>query len=80
MNIVLPARWKRFVRARLESGRYGSEAELMSAALQLLEERDTQVESLKKEIEVGRRSGKPRAFDPEGVKKRGRIRLAERTR
>jgi len=78
MNIALPARWKKFVQSRLASGRYGSETELMSEALELLQRRDAQLDTLKKEIEAGRRSGKPRPYDPEGIKRRGRARLAGR--
>jgi antitoxin ParD1/3/4 len=78
MNIALPARWKKFVQSRLASGRYGTESEVMSAALELLRRRDDQVDALKKEIEAGRRSGKPRPFDPDGIKRRGRAKLAAR--
>lgn len=80
MNIALSDRWKKFVRSRIAQGRYGSEAEVMDAALELLQKQEIQIESLKKEIEAGRRSGKPRSYDPEGIKRRGRARLATRTK
>jgi putative addiction module CopG family antidote len=80
MNIALPARWKKFIESRVASGRYGSEGELVHVALELLERRDAQVDALKKEIEAGRRSGKPRRYDPEGIKRRGRAKLAARKR
>jgi antitoxin ParD1/3/4 len=76
MNVVLPARLRRYIKTNLEAGRYGSESEMMSEALALLESRDEQIARLRKEIEKGRRSGKPKPFDPEAVKRRGRARLA----
>ena len=80
MNIALPPRWKKFVQSRLASGRYNSEGELMNAALELLQRREAQIDSLKNDIAAGRRSGKPRPYDPEGIKRRGRTRLAARSR
>ena len=80
MNIALSDRWKKFVRSRLAKGRYGSESEIMDAALELLQEREAQLDSLRKEIEAGRRSGKSRPYDPDGIKRRGRTRLAARTK
>ena len=77
MNIALPARWKKFVRARIASGQYADEGSLMTEALRLLEFRDEQIQQLRQEIEAGRRSGKPRPFDPEAIKRRGRARIAE---
>lgn len=76
MNITLPARWKKYVRARIAAGQYGSEAEVVSAALELLETRDAQIKRLRADIDEGRRSGKPRPYDPDGIKRRGRTRLA----
>ena len=76
MNIALSDRWKKFVRSRVARGRYGSEAEVMDAALALLQRQEVQLDLLRREIEAGRRSGKPRPFDPEGIKRRGRARLA----
>ena len=80
MNVILPARWKKFVEAHIASGRFSSESEVMSAALRLLEQHDAQLEELKGEIAAARRSGKPRAFDPEGIKRRGRATLAKRAK
>ena len=80
MNIVLPARWKKYVRARIAAGQYESESDVVSAALRLLETRDAEVQRLRRDIEDGRRSGKVRAFDPEGIKRRGRARLAARSK
>ncbi len=78
MNVALPKRWQKFVRSRVAQGRYGSEGEVVDAALELLRQREAQVDLLKKEIEAGRRSGKARPFDPEGIKQRGRAKLAAR--
>jgi antitoxin ParD1/3/4 len=80
MNIVLPARWKKYVRARIAAGQYDSESDVLSAALKLLETRDAQIDRLRRDIEDGRNSGKPRAFDAEGIKRRGRARLAARSK
>ena len=80
MNVILPPRLRRFVKAKLDSGRYQSESEVMSEALALLETRDEQLSRLRSEIEKGRRSGRPKPFDPEAVKRRGRARLAGRSK
>jgi len=79
MNVSLPKRWQRFVRSRVAQGRYGSESEVVDAALELLRQREAQLDLLKKEIDAGRRSGKPRPYDPQGIKQRGRAKLAART-
>lgn len=76
MNVVLPARLRRFIKMNLETGRYSSESAMMSEALKLLESREDQLARLRKEIEKGRRSGRPKPFDPEAIKRRGRARLA----
>ncbi|MEQ1864109.1 MAG: type II toxin-antitoxin system ParD family antitoxin [Micropepsaceae bacterium] len=76
MNVVLPIRWQKFLRSRIASGQYGSESEIMSAALELLEKRESQIGLLRKEIDAGRRSGKARPYDPDSIKRRGRARLA----
>lgn len=80
MNINLPARWKKYVRARIAAGQYESESDVVSAALKLLETHDARIARLRDDIEDGRRSGKPRAFDPEVVKRRGRARLAAQSK
>ena len=80
MNVVLPARWKKFVATRIASGRFTNESDVMNAALRLLEQHDAKLDALKSEIAAGRRSGKPRTYDPEAIKRRGRAALAKRAK
>jgi antitoxin ParD1/3/4 len=41
MNLTLPEKWMPFIRAKMQSGHYRSEQEVLDEALRLLEERDS---------------------------------------
>ena len=40
MDTMIPERWEPFLRAQVESGRFGSQAEVLDEALNLLKERE----------------------------------------
>ena len=42
MTLNLPEKWKPFIRSKMKSGRYCSEAEVIDEALHLLKERDSE--------------------------------------
>jgi len=53
--------FERFIRKKIESGRYSSASEVVRVALRLLEEheelRETQINTLRQQLEEGRESG-----------------------
>jgi len=75
MNISLNPHFETFVADAVASGRFKSSSEVVREALRLLEERETRLNALKREIEAGRASGEPVPFDPEAIKRRGRATL-----
>lgn len=75
-NVHLTPELERFARQCVESGRYNNVSEVVRDGLRLLEERETRLAALRQEIEAGRASGEPVAFDPEDVKRRGRAALS----
>ncbi len=75
MNISLNPHFEAFVSQAVESGRFKSSSEVVREALRLLEERETRLGALKREIEIGRASGEPVPFDPAAIKRRGRAAL-----
>lgn len=76
MNISLNAHFEKFVAQAVASGRFKSSSEVVREGLRLLEERETRLAALRREIEAGRASGKPVAYDPAAIKRRGRKALA----
>ena len=72
MNVSLSAHLEKFVEEIVASGRFKSSSEVVREGLRLLEERETKLLALRREIEAGRASGAPVAFDPDAVKARGR--------
>jgi antitoxin ParD1/3/4 len=78
MNISLGAHFERFVAEILASGRYASQSEVVREGLRLLEEREARLSHLRHELEAGRASGDPVAYDPEEIKRRGREALKAR--
>lgn len=79
MNISLSAHFEKFVAAALASGRFKSASEVVREGLRLLEDRETRLAALKREVAAGRESGEPVAYDADAVKRRGREMLNERT-
>lgn len=80
MNITLTPQLEELVKTKVASGLYGSESEVLSEALLLLEERDRKHnlrnEELKAEIKKGLDSGNPTPLDIEDIKERSRKRLS----
>jgi antitoxin ParD1/3/4 len=79
MNISLTPQLESLVKAKVDSGLYGSASEVMRDALRLLEERDRRqsfrIEELRAEIKQGLDSGEPTPLDVGAIKARGRKRL-----
>ncbi|MBI1986204.1 MAG: type II toxin-antitoxin system ParD family antitoxin [Rhodospirillales bacterium] len=75
MNISLSQHFRKFVKDTLKGGRFKSASELVREGLRLLEERETRLAVLRREIAVGRDSGDPIAYDPDAIKRRGRAAL-----
>lgn len=59
MNVSLTPELDRFIREKLESGRYRSSSEVVREALRLLEERERVREQLRSEIQKGIDSDEP---------------------
>lgn len=72
MNVSLTPELEKFVRQKVNSGRYLSVSEVITEALRLLEERDLQrqmrIEKLRSEVAVGiEQSDRGEVFDGEEV-------------
>jgi antitoxin ParD1/3/4 len=87
MNISLTPELEQLVHDKVKSGLYNSASEVVREALRLLQERDElrrlRLEELKRQIKVGIEdldAGRSVVFDEEtleGIKRRGRERLAQ---
>ncbi len=57
MDVLLTPEIERFIRSQVESGKYGSVADVIQAGIQLLEERDSiykgRFEELRQEVSIG---------------------------
>ncbi|MDD9910021.1 MAG: type II toxin-antitoxin system ParD family antitoxin [Ahrensia sp.] len=71
-SIVLGDHFDRFIGAQVADGRFGSASEVVRAGLRLLEERETQLASLRQALIDGENSGTPTEFDLEAFKTRKR--------
>jgi len=80
MNISLNAHFEKFVKQVLASGRFKSASEVIREGLRLLEERETRLAALRREVAAGRDSGAPVPYDADAVKRRGRAALRKRQR
>jgi antitoxin ParD1/3/4 len=84
MQIVLNPHYEMLLQNKLTSGLYSSFNEVIQEGLRLLEERDQlyelQLKNLRAEIKQGINSGEATALDIEGIKIRGRMRLAQEVR
>ncbi|MEG3929707.1 MULTISPECIES: type II toxin-antitoxin system ParD family antitoxin [unclassified Microcoleus] len=72
MNVSLTPELEKFVRQKVNTGRYLSASEVIREALRLLEERDMQrqmrIEKLRREVAVGiEQSNRGETFDGEEV-------------
>lgn len=82
LNVNLTPELEALVRAKVDSGRYGSASEVVRDALRLMEIRDQEYDAklqwLRREAQKGIDSGTaPGEFDAEEIKRRGRQRLAQ---
>jgi len=53
MNILLKPEYEEFIRAQIQSGKYGSVEELIGEAILLLKQREQRIEYLRQKIKVG---------------------------
>ena len=57
MDVLLTPEIERFIRSQVESGKYGSVADVIQAGIRLLEERDSlykgRFEELRQEVSIG---------------------------
>lgn len=64
-SYTLGSHFENFIREQVERGRYASASEVLRDALRLLEQaedrRNAELRALREQIEVGRRSGVPKA-------------------
>ena len=83
MNVSLTPRLERFIKDRIEDGRYHSASEVVRDALRLLEVREWRRGELRKAVRVGLEQldrGEGRPFDDDLVREvvaRGRKRLGQ---
>ncbi|MBF0415455.1 MAG: type II toxin-antitoxin system ParD family antitoxin [Magnetococcales bacterium] len=84
MNISLTPHLEGLVKAKVDSGLYGSASEVVRDALRLLEERDRlheiKLDELRRNIQAGIDSGPPTPLAMETIKARGRARLANQNK
>jgi antitoxin ParD1/3/4 len=71
-SLTLGKHWEDYIRKQVNSGRYGSVSELVRASLRLLEERETQLESLRSALIDGEASGDAGKLDMEAIKQKAR--------
>ena len=57
-SIILGEHFDDFISAQVKSGRFGSASEVIRTALRLLENTETRLETLRKMLDEGERSGK----------------------
>jgi antitoxin ParD1/3/4 len=66
-SFALGERFERFIEEKVRSGRFGNASEVVRAGLRLLEDqeqrRELELEKLRRSIEEGRQSGRPRPAD-----------------
>lgn len=53
MNIALNPEYEEFIRSQIQSGKYGSNEELIGEAIALLREREKRIEELRQKIAIG---------------------------
>ena len=82
MNVSLTPQLESLVKQKVASGLYNSASEVVREALRLMEAQDrlraVKLEQLRQEIHEGLASGASTPWDPEEIKKEGRMRRAVR--
>lgn len=73
-QLNLGEHWDRFIKSRIESGRYCSASEIVCESLRLLEERETRLEALRTALEAGEKSGVAGPLDMGQIKAKARQR------
>lgn len=63
-SITLGSYFDQFIKNRISEGRFKNVSEVVRAGLRLLEEEETKVIALRKEIQAGIDSGVAKDFDP----------------
>ena len=83
LNVSLTPQLEEFVREKVNSGLYNSASEVVREALRLMDSyegvRASALSKLRSDVEAGWQQveeGKVTDFDPDGVKRRGREKLA----
>ena len=80
MTITLTPEMEHLVQNKVQSGLFGSPADVVYEGLLLLEQEEARFDELKQEIAVGiqqAESGQIKAFDPQSLKARVRQELAK---
>lgn len=62
-SISLGEQLSDFVTDQVKTGRYGSASDVVRSGLRLLEERETQLRSLREQLVAGEKSGPAQSFD-----------------
>ena len=78
INVSLTPQLEAMIRKKVASGLYNSASEVVREALRLMEEQDrrraVKLEQLRQDIRDGLNSGDPTPWDPEEIKRDGRMR------
>jgi antitoxin ParD1/3/4 len=83
MNVNLTPQLEELVRAKVESGLYGSASEVVREALRLMDEQDriraAKLDQLRAEVRRGLESGQSQAWDAAQAKRQARARRTTKT-
>ncbi len=71
-SFILGDHFDAFVRAQIESGRYANATDVIRSGLRLLEEREQEVEALRRALIEGEKSGVAGALDMSKIKRQAR--------
>jgi antitoxin ParD1/3/4 len=77
MNVSLTPELEKYIRTKVDSGRYLSASEVVREALRLLEQKEKRLEELRVEIQNGLDSGRSEPLNMEAIKAKARNRLGE---
>ena len=84
MHISLTPQLEDLIQKKVASGVYNNASEVVREALRLFEEYDRartiRLEELRREVLKGLESGDPRPLDIDEIERKGRARLAQRTK